>query len=57
MVKSLVYLIIRDSQAHKFFIVTRPLPRTSDAAGESLTALPAKAGEERAIVEAAIEVE
>jgi hypothetical protein len=30
----------------------RALPRTSDAAGESLTALPAKAGEERAIVEA-----
>jgi hypothetical protein len=38
-----------------FLIVTRPLPRTSDAAGERFTAFPAKAGEERAIVEAAIE--
>jgi hypothetical protein len=37
-------------------MVIRPVPNTSEAAGDSLTAFPVKAGEERAIVEAAIAV-
>ncbi|KAK2985762.1 LOW QUALITY PROTEIN: hypothetical protein RJ640_025770 [Escallonia rubra] len=37
-----------------FLMVTLPLPKSSDADGATFTALPAKDGEERAIVEAAI---
>ncbi|NBI77222.1 hypothetical protein D3Z42_17640 [Lachnospiraceae bacterium] len=40
-----------------FLMETRPLPEIWEVEGESLTAWPAKEGEERAIEEAAIRME